>query len=232
MADFSISTALKMTDGVTPIFSVMGASSKKYFDLQSRQINSANRDWQKIMTTAKGFFTGNLMTRGFTTITSGISAMTREWVGFDDAARFASSKFQEVQENTVSFEQALARTKRTAMEVGAATMFTAGQSAAAIETLASQGVKLEDANTKTLMAIAKLATVARTDLPTATKLLTGSMAAWGLGFEHINVMSDQMVKSFTTSKMSIEDLGESTKKAGMLFRAAGQDAITGVGEIP
>lgn len=226
MADFAITTALKMTDGVSPVFSAMGASSNRYFSLQNRHLQKANSDWTRVINTAKGFFTGQLMVQGFNSIRNGIAGITREWVSFDDASRFAASKFQEVQESSVSFERALASTKRTAMEVGAATMFTAGQSSQAMEILASQGVRLEDANTNTMMAIAKLATVARTDLPTATRILTGSMAAWGVGFDKIGMMSDQMVKSFTTSKMSIEDLGESTKKAGMLFRSAGQDVVT------
>jgi TP901 family phage tail tape measure protein len=224
--EYTAAMALKLIDGVSPKFVTMSSAVNKWSNVQARAMNRANRDLKQIANTAKGFVFGQAFMSGVNMVRSGISGLVGEWLEFDKAAHFAAARFQEVQNDASLFDSALLQVKNTANAVGRQTKFTATQVAEGMNQMAMGGESLKNTSVETMLAIAKFAQVAGTDIPDAAGILTSGLAAWGWEMDRIGELSDRMIKSVTGSKLSIEDLAESTKKSGGLFRATGQDIQT------
>lgn len=212
-----------MVDGVSPVFRTMGASATSFANKTAMAMNRSSDRIRNVIDTAKGFVLGNIINRGIQSVTSSVQNLTNEWIQFDAAAFGAAAKFQD---GIVTFNQALEHTKRVSMEVGAQTKFTASEVAQAMDVMAMSGFTLEQSSTASMMAISRFATVAGTDIPTASTLLTGALASWKKDFSDIVDVSDMMVQTFTNSKMTLEDLGEAVKKSGSDWINASQDITT------
>lgn len=231
-AEYAVSMALNLKDGVTGKFKAMSKHATLFGQATERATTRANRNLSRMMTTAKGFVTGSLIRDGINLISSSVRGLTDEWASFDDASRFAASKFEEVQTGAMSFADALKETKRTSLEVGGATMFTAAQVARAMDNLALSGYTLSQSQAS-IMEITKFATLAQMDLTDATEAATGALGAFGLKTKdseqlgkNFTYLMDVMTATFTTSRMNLEDLSNAITAGGAAFVTSSQDIET------
>lgn len=109
---------------------------------------------------------------------------------------------------------------KAAQDCGKATMFSASQSAEALNYLALAGYDAEKA-ASTLPRVLNLAAAGGLDLAYASDLVTDSMAALGLEMSELDNYIDEMAKTSQKSNTSVAQLGEAT------LVCAGTVALTG-----
>lgn len=107
----------------------------------------------------------------------------------------------------------LKKLEQAAKEMGANTMFSASQSAEALQYLALAGYDTE----KSISALPKvldLAAAGGMDLGYASDLVTDSMASLGLSMEQLNPFVDELAKTSQKSNTSVSQLGEAILTVG------------------
>lgn len=109
---------------------------------------------------------------------------------------------------------------KAAQDCGKATMFSASQSAEALNYLALAGYDAEKA-ASTLPRVLNLAAAGNLELQYAADLVTDSMAALGLETSELDNYIDEMAKTSQKSNTSVAQLGEAT------LVCAGTVALTG-----
>lgn len=100
-----------------------------------------------------------------------------------------------------------------AKQAGATTMFSASQSAEALNYLALAGYTAEEACTA-LPKVLNLAAAGGLDLAYASDLVTDSMSALGLEMDELDSFMDKMAKTAQKSNTSVAQLGEATLTVG------------------
>ena len=219
--------AMQLIDKVTPAYKAMGKSATKFSMVQSAALSSANNSMKNMMASAKGYVVGRGVVGGFNMMRENIRGMAQEWVEFDENTHFAASKWNEVKNRTLSFNDALLETKRISRDVGAATRFTAGDVGAAMDVMAMANKTLKESDVSTMTTMAKFATVGRVDdMAESTELLIGAMDAFELKTNMIGSVTDMMAVAFTGANMDLIQLAEGAKRAGGAFFDAQQDMQT------
>lgn len=151
--------------------------------------------------------TGKIMTLGLTAPIVGLgAAATATFVSFDDAIRQVTATMEASEEETKRLTEA-------AQEIGLTTQFSATKAAQALNALAAAGYDTEGA-IAALPTVLKLSAVAGVDLGAASDMLTGSMAALGLGVGDMERYVDQLAKGASVSNASIAQLGEAILTVG------------------
>lgn len=112
---------------------------------------------------------------------------------------------KEIQNGSESYEIL----NKAAQDCGKATMFSASQSAEALNYLALAGYDAEKA-AATLPKVLNLAAAGGLDLAYASDLVTDSMAALGLETKQLDLYIDEMAKTSQKSNTSVAQLGEAT----------------------
>lgn len=103
--------------------------------------------------------------------------------------------------------------EEAAKKAGSTTMFSASQSADALNYLALAGYTAEEACTA-LPKVLDLAAAGGLDLAYASDLVTDSMSALGLSMDELDTFMDQMAKTAQKSNTSVGQLGEATLTLG------------------
>lgn len=117
-------------------------------------------------------------------------------------------------------ELQFARLEASAAALGATTLFTARQAAEGMEILAKAGF---DVN-KILAAtpeVLNLATAANIELAEATDIVVGIMSGYGKTADEVGKANDVLVKTFTSTNVTVGDLGETFKLVGPVAKTAG-----------
>lgn len=109
-----------------------------------------------------------------------------------------------------------------AKEAGATTMFSASQSAEALNYLALAGYDASK-SAETLPKVLDLAAAGGLDLAYASDLVTDSMSALGLETEQLDTFIDEMAKTAQKSNTSVSQLGEAMLVVGGVSSTTGQD---------
>ncbi|MBP3784603.1 MAG: phage tail tape measure protein [Butyrivibrio sp.] len=112
-----------------------------------------------------------------------------------------------------------------ARKCGETTMFSASQSAEALNYLALAGYDAEKA-AETLPKVLTLAAAGGMDLAYASDLVTDSMAALGMETYQLDSYIDQMTKTAQSSNTSVAQLGEASLVCAGAVSLAQQDIVT------
>jgi TP901 family phage tail tape measure protein len=228
MPDFAVSTAFTSQDRISAAFRKMGKNADRFGKSAKSSFQKASRAGSRFRDIVKGILAAAVLRRGFNLLGRGLRTASTEFIAFDDAATSAVAKFSEIDLATKKGQAAFLRIKTAAREMGAATEFTAAQSAEALDFLALAGFNADQA-IASLPGTIDLATAAQTDLARATDIVSDSLGAFGLMTKdsdqlQINLArtNDVMAKTMTTTNTNIEDLFETIKKGAPVFTAAGQ----------
>lgn len=103
--------------------------------------------------------------------------------------------------------------EKAAMDAGAATKYSASESAEALNYLALAGYSVEDA-VATLPKVLSLASAGGLDLAYASDLITDSASALGIELKDLDGFIDQMAKGAQKSNTSVGQLGEAILNIG------------------
>ena len=119
-----------------------------------------------------------------------------------------------------NFSKTLGELSERARELGATTVFTAGEVAEGMQFMAMAG---NDANT-TIAAMPKvlqLATAANLDLATSADIVTNVMTVFGKSTAELGKANDILVAAFTNSNTSLTDLASAMKFVGPVANTLG-----------
>ena len=230
---YEISTIFKMIDNFSsPMKSIAGSSSvmakKVSADMQrtKMQIQAAG---QAMKTMAGVAAAAGVALAGKTVVDS-----VKTYVEFEDAVTKAGTKFKDLDVTSESYKDTLEKMQTAAREVGAATKFSAVDSANALDKMAMAGITSDDAM-KMLMGTTNLAAAAGTDLTTAVDIATDALGIYGKdlaskGFAGVDAqldkISDVMAKTGVLANTDLQGLFEAMTYAGPSFVTAGQSIET------
>jgi len=111
--------------------------------------------------------------------------------------------------------------REKALQLGADTAFSAGESAMAMEELVKAGLSVEDVLNGAADATVNLAAAGEVDLPKAAEIAANSMNQFGLSAEKMPRVADLIAGAANASAISVEDFGMSLSQAGAVANLAG-----------
>ncbi len=143
------------------------------------------------------------------------AAATAVFTSFDDSIRQVYATMGLTAESGAADMAALGQ---AAKDMGAATRYTAGEAASALNYLALAGYDTQKA-IATLPTVLNLAQAGGIDLARASDMVTDSMAALGIETERVDEFVDQMAKTSQKSNTSVAQLGEGILTIGATAKA-------------
>lgn len=158
------------------------------------------------------------------TATMAIANMTEVYTGFE-------SEMATVKSISGATAQQYLAMKDAALEAGRSTVFTAEESASALEYMSLAGWDAEE-SIAGLTPMLKLAAATGKELQTTSDLVTDSMSALGLEVTDLDMYLDKLVKGNNEANNTAEQLMQGLVKSGGAARALGadlDDTITALG---
>ncbi|MCK5603579.1 phage tail tape measure protein [Candidatus Pacearchaeota archaeon] len=224
MPAFAVVTAFKGIDGVSKPLKKMSRSAKAFDKASDRAFSRASKRASMFGSVLKGVLGAQAITGGINLLRGGVSTLTEEFIGFDQAATSAAAKFPEgIKRGTAAF----AKLGKTARDVGSTTKFTAAEAAGGLDFLAMAGFNAQQAMAA-LAPAAELAAVGNMDMARATDIATDTLGAFGLKVDdsiqltkNMTRVNDVMAKTITTANVDMEQLFETMKFAGASAKNAG-----------
>lgn len=108
-----------------------------------------------------------------------------------------------------------------ALQLGADTAFSAGQSAQAMEELIKAGLTTEDVLNGAADATVNLALAGQVDLPKAAEIASAAMNQFGLKAQELPGVADLIAGAANASAISVEDFAQSLQQSGGVANLAG-----------
>lgn len=157
---------------------------------------------------------GSALTRGLTVPIVGAGTAVVAVAGTFEQA------MNKVRAVTGATGESFVQLEALAKELGSTTSFTASQAADAMKFLAMAGF---DANQimAAMPSTLQLAAAAAIDLGTAADITSNILTGYGMAVEDLTRVNDALVMTFTSSNVSMQQLGQSFKFVGPVAKGAG-----------
>lgn len=228
MPSFVVSTAFGVKDkGILGMFSKLSARADKFGIRSNKAFKTASKSALGFKSVLGGILSASVLTRGLGQLRMGLSALTTEFIDFDQAITGAAAKL-DVKRGTAQFKEL----EKAARDVGATTEFTATQSAIAIDELVKAGFDQAQAM-KAVRGTTNLATIANIDLKQSASIAVGALNAFGLAVNdpvkrlaNLTKVNDIFSRTVNSSATDIEALNETMIQSGPVFKAVGSDFKT------
>ena len=234
--DFAVSTSFKAKDKMTKGFKAMGRGAKGFAAKAVASFKRATRAASTFKSVTAGVLAAGAISRGLRVLTGGLRSVTEQFIEFDQATIGAAVRFKDIGPDAVDFEKQLGKIRDRAREAGAATEFTAAQSAEALNFLAKAGFKSAEAM-GVLDSMINLATATGEDFATVADFSSDLLGAFGLNVDdsaqkikNLARLNDVLVKAANTANVTVEDLFETMKIAAPVATGLGQslESVTAV----
>ena len=234
--DFAVSTSFKAKDKMTKGFKKMGRGAKKFAATAVASFKRATRAASTFKSVTGGILAAGAISRGLRVLTGGLRSVTEQFIEFDQATIGAAARFKDIGPDAVDFQKQLGKIRDRAREAGAATEFTAAQSAEALNFLAKAGFKSAEAF-GALDSMINLATATGEDFTRVADISSDLLGSFGLNVDdtaqkikNLARLNDVLVKASNTANVTIEDLFETMKDVGPIAIKAGQslESVTAV----
>jgi TP901 family phage tail tape measure protein len=212
-------------------------AKKTTYELELKLGASASASWKTTLSQAEQGLDGfNSLSNK---ITAGIAA------GVTAAAATATAAISSAVDTYKGFEQEMATVKsiseateaeytamkEAALDAGRGTIYTAEESASALEYMSLAGWSVQD-SIQGLTPMLQMAAATGAELQTTSDLVTDSMSALGLGVDGLNDYMDKLVTTNNNANTTSEQLMEALVKTGGASRVLGaslDDTITSLG---
>lgn len=236
MAGFAVKTTFSGKDNVTKTFGKMSRSAKTFGKTSSRAFRDASRGASRFGDITKGVLTAGFIQRGLSQLTTGLGAVTRQFIDFDKATIGAATRFKDIGPDALNFEEQLRKIRDVAREAGATTEFTADQAASALDFMARASFSSAEAFGG-LASMINLATASGEDFATVADFSSDLLGSFGLNVDNtaqkianLTRLNDVLVKAANTANVTIEDLFQTMKDVGPIAIKAGQslESVTAV----
>lgn len=209
-------------------------ASKTTYELEVRLGATTSASWNPTLKSAEKSLQGfnTLSNRIIAGAVAGVATAT---VTATRALSDALDKYTEFEQEMATVQSISGATgkefelmKNAALDAGRTTVFTATESASALEYMSLAGWSVND-SIQGLTPILRLAAATQKDLKTTSDLVTDSMSALGIGVGGLDGYLDKLVESNNDANTSAEQLMEALVKSGGASRVLGvslDDTIT------
>lgn len=230
---FSIDAVFRAIDQITSPVRRMSANVSRSAERMERKLGKVNGALSKISAGARGV--GRAVTAATVVAAAGLTHAVTVGADFEQTIIRAGAKFGGIRRGTKDFDDLAA----AALAVSSKTEFMGTAAGGALEFMATAGESAAVAM-GALGNFADFATANSAELNRAADIASDSIAALGLNLDELgNKIVDPIAKiaayarttdiltiAATEANLTLEDVFETTKKAGSTFRAAGQDVET------
>ncbi len=217
---FSVFNRFRAIDGVTAPVRKMAKSVGKFGKVAVRAFTKADRKASKFNKTLKAILIGGGILAGAMLLRQGIGDVTNQFVKFDDAIFAAGARFKDIGPDVDNFTASIKGIEGAARAAGAATEFTATQSAEALDFLARAGFTSAEA-IGSLNSMINLATASGEDFSRVADISSDLLGAFGLNadntaqkIKNLNRLNDVLVKTVNSANVTVEDMFETMKQVG------------------
>lgn len=159
----------------------------------------------------------NGLTSSIALLGKGLAATTTAMVGFGVKSVMTGQQFDKAMSQVAATmgvtSDEVQELRDFAKEMGATTVFTANQSAEALNYMALAGYDAE-MSMRMLPNVLNLAAAGNMDLARASDMVTDAQSALGLTAQETNAMVDQMARAASRSNTSVEQLGDAMLTIG------------------
>ena len=228
MPDFAVSTAFTAQDKITKTFRDMDKGAARFGRTATKSFRNASASASRFRDITKGILAAGVVQRGIGLLTRGLGSLTEQFLDFDQATIGAAARFKDIGPDAVNFEGQLKLIRDRAREAGAATEFTAAQSAEALNFLAKAGFTSAEAM-GSLSSMINLATATGEDFATVADFSSDLLGSFGLNVDdtaqkikNLARLNDVLVKASNTANVTVEDLFETMKIAAPIAVGLGQ----------
>lgn len=224
---FTVEAVFKAIDKFTAPVSRMQNSISKFTRKTERGLRSIDR---RLGTITRGLKTvGVVGAASLALMSVAMADVIKTGAQFEQTLVNAGTRFQGgIKKGTEAFK----KMEDAARQAGRTTEFTATEAASALNSMARAGFKVDDA-INALPQIIDLATVAETDLATATDIATKSLGAFGLRSEdavqqgkNFSRVIDVISLAANRGNTTIQDMFQAIKDGAPIARRAGFDIET------
>lgn len=178
----------------------------------SRKIDQAGTKFQD---------TGRKISDAGTTLTTHVSLpLAAAGTGILHAAGNFEASMNKVRAVTGATGEELAKMEELAKDLGATTAFSASQAADAMYFLSAAGFDTTETMTA-LPGVLDLAAAAGIDLAQAADIASNILSGYGMQADQLADVNDKLVKTFQSSNVNVQMLGESFKYVGPVAAGAG-----------
>ena len=217
MTDYSVKISFKGDDSLSSAINKVRSNMKRFGDDSKSIFKRMNKDALSVKKIIGGILGARAITAGITLARQSVTVFTEEVIKLDKAAVAASARF--------GFDRQAEGFKKITDEaraVGAATRFTAGEAAEAIDFFAKAGYNLND-SLKLVAPTAELAVSAGLDLATTADIASDSLGAFGLNVDQYQKASDILSFTANSTNTTLEEMFETIKLGAPLVKLAGGD---------
>jgi len=225
--NYKVGAEFKVKDGMTRRFSLMERAAARFGRTSERSFKRASRGASKFQSVTAGFLKAQVIGKGMGLLSRGISSVTTSFIEFDKAALGATVRFKDIGPDAANFNDQLKLIQKSARDAGAATEYTAAQSAEALDFLARAGFNSVEAM-GSLNSMINLATSSGEDFAQVADMSSDLLGAFGMNSDkasekiaNLNRLNDVLVKSANSANVTIEDMFETMKTAGPVGRIVG-----------
>ncbi len=234
-----VNTRFTAKDGITKRFGIMERAAARFGRSADKSFRRANKGASRFRSITGGIVAGLGITRGFSLIGQGLRSVTTGFIAFDKAALGATVRFKDIGPEAANFNDRLKEIRSSARAAGAATEFTAAQSAEALDFLARAGFTSVEAM-GALGSMIDLATASGEDFAQVADMSSDLLGAFGLNAKdtaqkitNLNRVNDVLVKTANSANVTIEDMFETMKVSGPIAKTLGIEleevaALTGI----
>ena len=225
----AVAVGFNARDGISAPMNNMARAANRFGKNTQASFNRAEKASSKFKSTLGAI----APIGGIAAIGTGVAAVTRQFVEFDDSATSAFAKFKDLDSiNTQRGQEQLNQLKEAARKVGKDTQFNAVQAANGLDFLAMAGFNAKQAMAL-LPGVVDLATAGNLELDRATDIASDAIGAFGLATndtaqltKNFNRIQDVMAATVTATNTDVETLFETIKFGAAPFTAAGQSMET------
>ena len=189
----------------------------KSIDEYGKEVGDAGKETSRFGDIVKGSLTVDAIEAGLKTLCNGIKKVAEASIDAGMSFEASMSKVEAISGATGDDLEAL---REKAKEMGATTMFSATQSADALQYMAMAGWKAQDMIAG-LPAVMNLAAASGEDLATVSDIVTDDLTAFGLSANDAAHFADVLAAASSNSNTNVTMMGESFKYAGAIAGAMG-----------
>lgn len=215
-----VKTRFEATENVSKTARKIEKNTRRMNKSIQRGFRKSTKSALGFKTVLKGILSAGAISKGFGLLSRGVQNVTTQFVSFDDSITAAAVRFKDIGPDAANFEERLKKIKGAAREAGATTVFTATQSAKALDFLARAGFTSEEAM-GSLRSMINLSIATGEDFARVSDISSDLLGAFGLNakdtgqkIKNLNRLNDVLVKTTNSANVRVEDLFETMKQVG------------------
>lgn len=215
-----VKTEFKASDDTSRIVRKIGKNTAILNKSIQRGFRKSRKSALGFKGVLKGILAAGAISKGFGLLSRGVGEVARQFVSFDDAITSAGAKFSLSGKEAGSFDQIMKNIKASAREAGATTIFTATQSAKALEFLARAGFTSTEAM-GSLNSMINLSVATGEDFARAADISSDLLGSFGLASENsakklsnLNRLNNLLVATANSANVNLENMFDTMKDVG------------------